>query len=45
MVLIPATETWSCSGLPAGADCDLPHALAEACFCQLQIISRIVTHL
>jgi hypothetical protein len=28
--------------LSTAADCDLPHALVEAWFCQLQIVSEIV---
>ena len=31
--------------LPVAADYDLPRALAEAWFCQLQVISVIVCHL
>jgi hypothetical protein len=29
---------WGCFGLSAAADYDLPPALAEAWFCQLQIV-------
>lgn len=32
---------WSCLRLTVAADCDSPHALAEAPFCQLQIISTV----
>lgn len=34
-----------CFGLTAAADYDVPHALAEARFCQLQIVSANVGHL
>lgn len=36
---------WGCFGLTAAADCDVPHALAEAWFCQLQTVSANVGHL
>jgi len=33
-VLIPGAGMWGCFGLSTAADQDLPHALAEAWFCQ-----------
>lgn len=36
---------WGCFGLTAAADCDVPHVLAEAWFCQLQVFSMTVWHL
>ena len=37
-------ETRGCFGHSTAADYDLPHALAEADFCQQQIVSVIVQH-
>jgi hypothetical protein len=34
-VFMLAVGMWGCSELSAAADYDLPHALAEMCFCQL----------
>lgn len=37
--LTPGMGIWGCSRLSTTAHYDLPHALAEAWFCQLQIVS------
>ena len=41
----PSCGIWRCFRLSTAADYDLPHALAWAWFCQLQIVSSAVWHL
>jgi hypothetical protein len=41
----PRCGIQDCFRLSTAADCDLPHALAEAWFYQLQMVSVIVWHL
>jgi hypothetical protein len=43
IIRIPVIRMWGCFALSEVADYDLPGALAQAWFCQLQIVSAIVS--
>jgi hypothetical protein len=40
----PGVGMWGCFSLSIAVDYNLPHALVEARFCYLQVISAIVGH-
>lgn len=39
---VPRCRVWGCFGRSTATDSDLLHVVAEACFCQLQIVSVTV---